>query len=83
MTKDQGMYEYTVPDDDPSDTSPELKDTTVIVDLRFRDGTQVIGWKQYINRDLWVNADRDARALLLIEIAGHLMESMDSPERDQ
>lgn len=76
MTMDEGAYGRTVPEDNPQDTRPELKDTHVIVDVRFRDGNRFTGWKEYVGRKEWTAADDETRTAIITKVAEKLLSAV-------
>jgi hypothetical protein len=76
MTKDSGQYGRTVPEDDPRDTRPDLKDTCVILDIRFRDGSKFTGWKEYVGREEWAAADDETRTAIITKVAAKLLDAI-------
>jgi len=84
MTMNEGHYGGEVAESVKArDTRPDLKKKKVMINLQFRIGNHLHGWKAYIDREEWDAADTERRTELTTQVAQFLLGAMDSRERNQ
>mgnify|MGYP001578510975 CR=1 FL=1 len=84
MTMNAGAYGGEVAESVKArDTRPDLRKKKVIINLQVRIDNRLHGWKEYVDREEWDEADVTRRTEIVTQVAQFLLGSMNSSGDDQ